>query len=730
MGRPLKILGIFIGVVVALLIVAAVMFALVFDPNDYKDRISAGVKDATGRDFVIEGDLELTLFPWLAIEIGRTELGNAPGFDDTPFASFESARLSVRVMPMLLRREVVVGTAALDSLRVNLQVSKDGTGNWEDFGEAGESQPDEPDEDTDSGGTSATIDVASIEITDAALTYADAGSGDRFELTDLNLVSGHIASGVAVPLDGGFSFALQPAGISGQIDIDAVVAFDTDAATITIDDLEIDGRVEGITDVPATVRFAAPAIELQTAIQSADVGEIKLQLMSVDLQADVEPFSYAADPRPSATLNIAAFSPRTLMNELNIEVPETADPDVLSKLTVDARAQVGPDAITLSDLRLVIDDTTFTGQLSVPRATEGFYELDLAGDSIDIARYMAPASEEATGGAGATETVEIPAELIRPLNARGNLSIERVNLGDILFENVTVGVNAAKGQLRIYPMSADFFEGGYRGDIRINAAGDVPSITVNENIKDVNLAPMARAMFGVDNITGMVNGSFQLGGRGADMNAIRRDLDGNISIELLDGAWEGTDVWYEMRKARAYFKGLPEPELPSAPRTQFSSIKASGVVTNGVMQNDDFFAELPFMQVTGRGAVNFVEASVDYTVTGRVLQRPEFVTDVSQEELDDFTKAVIPFRITGSLASPSIRPDVEAMLKERVEEEAKRLLFDKLLGGDEEPPANGEGPAAEGEEPTPEGEEPEEEQDIEDRLKDEAKRALKDLFGD
>ena len=101
-----------------------------------------------------------------------------------------------------------------------------------------------------------------------------------------------------------------------------------------------------------------------------------------------------------------------------------------------------------------------------------------------------------------------------------------------------------------------------RGDIRIDATTDTASIAVNENIKDVNLAAMAKALFDVENITGMVNGTFELGGRGKDMNAIRRDLDGNMSIELADGAWEGTDVWYELRKARSLIKGEPEPEAP------------------------------------------------------------------------------------------------------------------------------------------------------------------------
>jgi len=728
MGRILGIVGIILAALVALLVFAAIVFVLVFDPNDYKDKISAGVRDATGRELIIEGDLSLSLFPWLAIEVGRTELGNAPGFDDTPFASFDSARLSVRVMPLILHREIVVGTAALDSLRVNLQLRKDGTGNWEDLGGEAAAEPAETPE--AAGETArAAIDIASIAVSDAALSYTDASTGQRFELSNLNLASGRIARGEAVPLDGGFEFKLDPAGISGQVDIGVVVAFDPDAGTIGIRNLEIGGRVDGVAEVPATMQLAAPAIDLDTKTQTASPGDLEIKVMSLDLHAAVEPFSYAGEPQPNARISVAAFSPRTLMNEFGVTPPETADSGVLGKFSLEASARVGTKAIKLSNLRLVLDDTTFTGELSVPREAHGMHELELAGDRIDIARYMAPAGGETGAAEAASQTVEIPVELIRAFNARGNLSIKAASLGNILFENVTLGLNSADGKLRLHPIAADFFDGGYRGDVRIDASGKVPSISVDEKINNVNLAPMARAMFEVDNVTGTVNGSFQLAGRGEDMNAIRRDIDGHLAVELKDGALEGTDVWYELRRARALIRGEAAPAAPATPRTQISSMKASGVVTDGVMQNDDFFAELPFMQVRGRGTVNFVEATVNYSVTGRILEKPEFATGATEEELKDFTKAVIPLKITGPLASPRIQPDVEDMVKKRAEDEAKKLIMDKLLGGKESPPQQGDGTADQDGGTPPEEEPAEEPKDLEDQLKDEAKKRLKDLLG-
>jgi AsmA protein len=132
-------------------------------------------------------------------------------------------------------------------------------------------------------------------------------------------------------------------------------------------------------------------------------------------------------------------------------------------------------------------------------------------------------------------------------------------------------------------------------------------------------------------------------------------------------------------------------------------VTATGTVTDGIFRNEDLLAELPFMRMTGAGSVDLPQATVNYRLTARVLDKPEFVTDATDEELAEFTEAVIPLRITGPLSSPSIKPDVEQMLKKEVEKKIKEELLDKLLGGDK--PAEGE-----------EGEEGE--KDAEDEIKD------------
>ena len=378
-------------------------------------------------------------------------------------------------------------------------------------------------------------------------------------------------------------------------------------------------------------------------------------------------------------------------------------------------------------MTLELDDTKLTGQLSLPLSERGAYQFDLAADSINLDRYMAPA--DTAGGdvsAAAGDEIEIPVDLIRSLNANGSLKIDRAYLSGMTFENVVVGINSANGQLRMHPISAELFGGTYNGDVRINAASEPPSIAVNEKISGVQLAPLALSMFEQDNISGTIDGSFKLSGSGRNLAAIRRDLGGTMAFSLADGAWEGTDVWHQLRSAYALFKQQPPPEPRLPARTEFTAVRASGTVTDGVFSSDDLLAELPFLRLTGNGSVNLAEGKVDYSMQARVLAQPEFIDAANKTELADFSEAVIPLRITGPLASPSIRPDIEAMLRaelrravEKQGEAFKKRLIDQLIGGGEQPASDQT--ADEGADQA----QPEEERDPKDQLED----ALKKLLG-
>ncbi len=679
MGRLFKGLLYVVGGVVALLVVAAVLAFVFIDSDKIRESLSAGVKEATGRDFVIEGDVGIQVFPWVAIELGKTTLGNAPGFGDEPFASFDSAKLSVRVMPLIFGREISVGTAELESLAVNLAVDASGRNNWDDLSQDREA-PVAAEETPAAEGRGMTLDISSINVSNTSFVYDNAQTGDRYEVRNANLTSGRVAAGEAVPLEGGLEFSLQPADVSGNVEVDMVATFDADAGVVTLDDLDIAGLVEGLASVPVTLALAAPQISVNTTEQTAAPGSLRINVLDLAIAADFEPFSYAGSVEPKGKISIDEFSPRALMQTLEIEAPPTADPTALTSVSLTANADVGDKAVVLRDLVLELDDTRMTGLMQVPRSAGGKYRLVVKADNIDLNRYMAPADPGAADAETGTAPIEIPADLIRPLNATAKLEVAEILMGDIPLQNVEVSLLTNNGKMRVHPITASVFDGSYDGDIRIDVSGSTPQLSFDESIDGVNLGALAQAMFETENISGTVSGNFKLAGTGSNTAEMQQTLNGGMNFTLLDGAWEGTDVWYELRAARALFKQEPAPERKLPARTEFSSVTATGTVTDGIFRNDDLLAELPFMRVTGRGSVDLPKATVDYGLTARVLEKPEFVTEATDAELAEFTEAVIPLRISGPLSSPSIKPDIEEMLKkeieEKVEEEVKDLLKD------------------------------------------------------
>ena len=672
MGRPAKILAWIFAAIFAVFALAAIALTFFFEPNDFREEIAAAVHDSTGRELHIDGEISVQLFPWLAVEVGHTTLGNAEGFGDEPMAEFDQARLSVRLLPLLLRRQAEVGAAEIDGLHLHFEVDSKGRTNWDDLLEGGDRDATE-----ETAGAGGALDISGVDIRNSSITYASRQTGDRYELTNVNIGVGRISGDAKpVPLSGSVHFDVQPSGISGDIDVNTVVAFDQDTGVFTLDDFSMKGLAEGLVDAPARMSFATDSIELRSAENVASVGTVSISLLDLDITADVEPFSYANEIEPIAQIRVDAFSPRSLMHVFAVEAPDTADPNALSSMKLEAKAYVGANNIRMTGVNIELDDTTFTGAMTVPMDTAGRFIVKLSADAIDLNRYMAPPAEGNGGAAAESAPVEIPADLIRPLNARGDLTIGTVTLGNLQLQQVVLSLNAGDGRLRIHPITAALYGGNYSGDVRVDASGSTPVLSMNETVQDIDLARLALAMFEQENITGSLSGNFRLSGRGSDLGEVQRTLDGQMNFELKDGTYEGTDVWYELRRARALLKNEtpPEPVLPA--RTPFSSVKATGVVTDGIMRNDDFVADMPFMQLTGNGNVDIPAGTVNYSMKARVFRKPEALAAATPEEIDDFTKTVIPIKITGPLSAPKVSPDVEALLRQRVEEEIKDKLKD------------------------------------------------------
>ncbi len=173
MGKLIKILVVLVIVVIAA--IAGVI--LTTDINQYKPQIVQAVKDNTGRDFEINGDLKLapSLIPTIAIE-GVT-LGNASWAKEKNMLSVSKFEAQVALMP-LLKKNIQVVRLILIEPNIQLETNKNGEGNWV-FGAADKK---EKSAEASNSGALPSLAVNEVQIKKANITYKDGKTGKTTEL--------------------------------------------------------------------------------------------------------------------------------------------------------------------------------------------------------------------------------------------------------------------------------------------------------------------------------------------------------------------------------------------------------------------------------------------------------------------------------------------------------------------------------------------------------------------
>jgi AsmA protein len=387
-------------ILLGLLALAAIVW--VVDPNAFKPRIEATVKEATGRDFALEGDIDLEFFPWLALSTGRGRFGNPAGFPAEPMATWQRAELGVRLIPLL------AGNLAVDRIKlvgadVRLTRRADGKANWEGIG---------GDEPADPNAPERHITIDGIELDDSRVLFVDEAAASRIELSALRLSTGTIEPD-------------QP-----------------------FTDTEVEGvlQVEGVTPKGVPFQFESPVIALTRDYSRLDIEEWEFRFGALEAEGTLA--GELAEPMHLAgRLTTNDFDPRLLLASLGVEAPATTDPKALGLVQVEASWKLASGAIAIEPLAFRLDNTRFTGKFQRGGGENPTGEFELRGDQLDIARYIPPADP-------ASEPFVLPTAALRALKFRGVLELEQATLDDIVMKGVTLRLLLDEQGLRSQPAAA------------------------------------------------------------------------------------------------------------------------------------------------------------------------------------------------------------------------------------------------------------------------------------
>lgn len=671
MNRILKILG----VVVLLFVAVVVVVSLMFDPNDYKGDITAAVQEATGRQLTLDGDLELSLFPTIRIAVGSAALSNAPGFGDEPMARIGNASLSVRLLPLLSKR-VEIREARLEGLTLNLARDRSGRNNWQDLagGSAPASDAAPAAEPGDGGAGALDLGVGAIEIADANIVWNDASTGSRWELTDFGLRAEDFGPGRRFPLSMDFSLAGADVAVKVASEMQATLAIATGEYRLEQLAVTIDGSGAGWPGGPSQAALRFDSLVANLNEETLDLGGLTLDFLGLTMAGSLQGRQLMSNLALNGAVEFREFSPRVALERFGVDV-QTADPDVLTRASAKANLVYNSAQTALNDMQFVLDDSTLTGRFALEGERIGY---DLTIDKINVDRYLPPAEEGDAAAAaeeeGSLDAVDLPLEVMRTVQARGELKFGETKFSNLTLTNVTFALNAANGAVRLTP-TAQLYGGRLAGQIALVVEGDAARMTFEQRLDDVNIAALGQDLLGSQDITGTGDVRLNLVAQGSNLGAMRRDLDGDVGFTVTNGSLEGFDFWYELRRARARIDSTPVPERGDAPRrTTFSSLSATGVVQDALLTNNDLNGTLDFMSLDGSGTVNLLDDAINFDLTAKLVDGPTLQSDPGMAKMAGDT---LPLKVTGTISAPSVLPDFNAIVRQQVQQEVDEAVEEK-----------------------------------------------------
>ncbi len=345
---------------VVVLIGAALIVPSLIDWNGYKREIATEVKDATGRDLAIAGDLDLAILPSPHLSAADVTLANAPGAASPAMARLKTLEVDVRLLPLIGGRIEVSSVKLVDPV-IELEKLPDGRANWQfapppaiGAGTApaqapAPAQPAAPQAASPSGGrpgTATPFRLDDLRIENGTVIYRDRGAGtvERIEKINARLAAGS--------LSGPFKADGTLVARGHEIALDANV-----------------GTLQGASPTPVTLHAGLPGADGKLTVTG--------------LLAD-------ADTAPSFQGRIEGAA-ADLAKLVRAVAPQEALSAALSnKLSLAGALKGSAKSVAIDDLDVALGDTRAHGAVNIALGARPRADVALTINRIDAARWQAP----------------------------------------------------------------------------------------------------------------------------------------------------------------------------------------------------------------------------------------------------------------------------------------------------------------------------------------------------
>src|SRR5581483_1038995 len=374
----------------------------------------------------------------------------------------------------------------------------------------------------------------------------------------------------------------------------------------------------------------------------------------------------------SANMN---FSGDGLLQNAQIKTPALTQPVKIGN----ANLSFSQNSAVLQNVAAEVGSTHANGALTLRNFENPQVQFTLSADKVIAAEWQKIFA--ATPGQNAemrnhfwdlTPRAEAAApapqsSIINRMTGNGKVTIGNLVYDDLVMNNVQSNITLDHGVIRMDPVTAGVAQGQQNGSIVIDARNTPITYAVNMKMDKVDanqllssVSNLKKTLYGLLAANG--NANFASGS-----DNIARTLNGNFNVNLTNGKLANVDLLYQLANVGKFVS--TGKTISQHPFTNVAKMAGNFNVRNGVAQTNDLQAVIDGATLSANGLVNMVDNSANMHVTA-VLTKA--MTDsiggiggvggyMNTALANRNGELVIPVIMTGSLSSPRIEPDLEAI---------------------------------------------------------------------
>jgi uncharacterized protein involved in outer membrane biogenesis len=583
------------------LLAALIVLLAVFDWNWLKGPVQRLVSQRTGREFRIDGGLDVDLMP-LRVHAGKLYLGNASWSGEPAMARIERLDMRVRFWPLLAGR-VVLPEVSLVQPRLRLERNAAGSGNWV-FANT---------RDCVAAKCASSVHVGQLRASHGTLQFREPTLRTAVDLQFDSVPPARGEAFAPLVLRGQGTYRKAPFELAGQVD--SPLALQGKAQPYRLDLTARAGqtraRLYGALAEPLQTQDVAVNFELR----GADLADL------YDLAGIVLPVTPPYELKGRLTRHGQRFAYRDFTGTVG-------DSDLAGHAEMDfGRARPRLTA-QLQSRRIDFDDLAgFVG--GTPGAG--------AGETASAAQRQRAGKQQASGRL--LPATPIRTDRLRAMDADVLLHAARVESRRLPLEDMTAHLQLDAGQVTLEPLDFGAAGGRLRSTVRLDGRTEPARFGIAMHIEHLQLPKLLPRAGLLQDSAGRIAGSIQLQGEGNSAAGILATSDGDLSLIMGRGRISNLLLeiaGLDIAESLAFLLGKDRQVTLRCAYADFGV--ADGVATARAVALDTTDTALLV-----RGGFSFRDEALDLTL----LPRPKDFSPVSVRS---------PLQVSGTFARPSVGP--------------------------------------------------------------------------